>query len=437
MEYLSGQSLARIWKKGKRLGQPVPPSLAAHIVARAAEGLAHAHERKAPDGSPLQIIHRDVSPENIVVTYDGQVKVVDFGIAHAANRLTKTKTGLIKGKVSYMSPEQLQSQPMDARSDLFSLGVVLHEALCGEKLFYSEDEHETVRKLLTGPVPSLADVPGVTAELAQIVERALARDPHLRLQTARELARALDDAIAPLQPRASADTVGQYVQSLFLQERADEVARLKTAVAPDIEDFLFGTPPAVSSVSGARPVSAGTRRYVPPARPKRALALLGVVPVLALVGWAAIALWPAQSARSPATPVAAAVAEPVPVVAAPAPTPLPTPSAATSAPMVPAPAPAPPKAAHRRPSLEHPVKAASAPAAAEKPAGHGRLTFDTVPWTEVYLDGRKLGVTPLVELQLPSGKHSLRLVNSEKQIDRGYDINIANDETLTVPRVRL
>src|SRR5258706_3478792 len=103
--------------------------MATWIIARAAEGLAHAHQCSAPDGSPLQIVHRDVSPDNIVVTYDGQVKVVDFGIARAANKLSSTRTGVVKGKVAYMSPEQAQWFEVDARTDVFALGVVLHELI--------------------------------------------------------------------------------------------------------------------------------------------------------------------------------------------------------------------------------------------------------------------------------------------------------------------
>ncbi len=167
MEFLSGASLSRLWKKSLKEGTPLPPSLAAWAVARAAEGLAHAHQVTTPDGRPLHVVHRDVSPDNIVVTYDGLVKVVDFGIAKAANRQLRTRTGVVKGKLSYMAPEQALGQPVDGRADVYSLGAVLYEVLAHEPMVKGETDLETMKRLMDGKRPTLSHRPGIPVALAR------------------------------------------------------------------------------------------------------------------------------------------------------------------------------------------------------------------------------------------------------------------------------
>src|SRR5262249_9769558 len=135
MEYVAGLSVAALGKKAtQRLGD-VPQAVACGVVAQACAGLHHAHEKTLPDGTPLHIIHRDVSPQNLILTYEGLVKVVDFGIAKAQGRRTETKAGLVKGKFSYMSPEQCLGLTLDRRSDIFALGIVLFELATARRLF--------------------------------------------------------------------------------------------------------------------------------------------------------------------------------------------------------------------------------------------------------------------------------------------------------------
>src|SRR5262249_28073493 len=135
MEFLAGLNLSALKKKAaERLGG-VPQDLAATLIAQACAGLHYAHERRLPDGQPLGVIHRDMSPQNLVITYEGLLKIVDFGIAKATGRTTRTATGMIKGKFAYLSPEQCSHQALDRRSDLYSLGIVLWELLTGKRLF--------------------------------------------------------------------------------------------------------------------------------------------------------------------------------------------------------------------------------------------------------------------------------------------------------------
>jgi serine/threonine-protein kinase len=192
MEWVHGVSLARLMKKaGERGGLPVP--FAVKIASDLAGALHHAHMARGPDGAPLQIVHRDVTPENVMISYDGVARLLDFGIAKAATQLDKTQAGVLKGKFAYMSPEQYQGEPLDGRSDVFSLGVCLYEALTGVPLYARGNEYETVAAIILDPrVPSIRDVePNLPAELDAIVKRALAKRPEQRFQSADEMQAAL------------------------------------------------------------------------------------------------------------------------------------------------------------------------------------------------------------------------------------------------------
>ncbi len=196
MEYLAGESLGQVLKQGQKQNSPMPALVAAKIVAEAAEGLHYAHELPDFNGAPMGIVHRDVSPGNIVVQYNGAVKVVDFGIAKAQGRVTSTQDGELKGKYGYMSPEQIKNDVMDRRSDVFSLGVVLWESLARRRLFNADNVAATLMQILQGdrtpPSAYDADIPhGLDA----VALRALAPDPSDRFQTVAEMKQAIDDAI--------------------------------------------------------------------------------------------------------------------------------------------------------------------------------------------------------------------------------------------------
>jgi serine/threonine-protein kinase len=225
MEYLEGQSLNKVLKEALRRNEPMETEVCVRIVADALAGLGHAHELRDYDGRPLQIIHRDVSPHNIFVTYDGHTKLVDFGIAKAALSSTETEVGVLKGKVAYMSPEQAVGGRIDARSDLFAMGIVLWELLARQRLMTGESAANTLHKLMNEPIPRVSQaVPGIDAQLDALVERALQKDPQLRFQSAAEMRGALE-AWLSVQPRPSRqDDVGRRMQHLFASVR-EEVQR--------------------------------------------------------------------------------------------------------------------------------------------------------------------------------------------------------------------
>jgi serine/threonine-protein kinase len=193
MEYVHGENARAILETTLRRGWTIPLELAVTIISGAAAGLHHAHERRGKQGQPLNIVHRDVSPANIMVGYDGSVKVLDFGIAKAEERATKTVGGTIKGKYGYMSPEQCKGKPIDRRSDIFALGIVLYELTTLRRAFKGNDDFETMKRIVAGDVvlPSIA-VPGYPRELEAIVLTAMAGDPGARFQSGQELIEALD-----------------------------------------------------------------------------------------------------------------------------------------------------------------------------------------------------------------------------------------------------
>ena len=194
MEYIPGASLAEIISATRTVGMGIAPPLAAKIVASTLHGLHAAHEACGPDGAPLGIVHRDVSPQNILIGEDGVARIVDFGIAKAEVRLQTTLGSVLRGKLSYVSPEQLTEHRVDARSDVYAAAVVLWEALTGKPLFHAPTVHGALRKKLSEPIAAPSSLaPRVSPELDAIVLRGLARDPAARYASAREMAHELEE----------------------------------------------------------------------------------------------------------------------------------------------------------------------------------------------------------------------------------------------------
>jgi serine/threonine protein kinase len=193
MEYLHGEDLRRLLMAVSRRKEKVPLEHVITIVTGAAAGLHHAHEQRDSDGQPLGIVHRDVSPSNIMVGYDGSVKVTDFGIAKATNRTAQTETGARKGKLSYMSPEQCLGKAIDRRSDVFALGIVLYELVTARRLFKFETDYLVMTAIVHGAIqPPSRLRPDIPPQLDEIILKALARKPSDRYQTAAELQTALE-----------------------------------------------------------------------------------------------------------------------------------------------------------------------------------------------------------------------------------------------------
>ena len=229
MEYVHGESLARLLRKTPGRAPPLPVVLA--IATQMLYGLHAAHEATNPRGEPLRLVHRDVSPQNVVVGTDGVTRVLDFGVAKATGRLLETRDGSLKGKIAYMAPEQLNWEPMDRRADIFAASTVLWEALTGERLFGAETPAASVRKILDGNVPRPSSrVSALPPAVDDVVLRGLARKPEQRFATALEMAVALE-AFAPI---ATAREVGAWVTAEAgeeLAKRAEMVRELEQATS--------------------------------------------------------------------------------------------------------------------------------------------------------------------------------------------------------------
>lgn len=231
MEYVEGGSLSTLVRHAMRRGERLPIEVSLRIVMDALAGLQATHECKGPDGRPLGLVHCDVSPQNVLVGVDGTARITDFGIARAAAHLEEDD-GVIKGKLAYVAPEQLSSEPVTERTDLFSMGVVLWELLTGHLLFRERTDAATVRAVLRRPIapPSTVD-PFIPSALDAIVLRALERDPAKRFGSALELLAALEQL--PIVP-ASARVVGEYVRRdvARLPDLADAVDHADTPARP-------------------------------------------------------------------------------------------------------------------------------------------------------------------------------------------------------------
>ncbi len=239
MEYVFGRDMGRIIPKAERMGIAFPTVYALKIASSVCEGLHYAHQRTDAWGNPLHIVHRDVTPENVFVSFDGTVKILDFGIAKARGQTGETSVGEIKGKLSYLSPEQALGKPLDCRSDLFSLGVALDEWLTGFRLFTGDSEAAVLRSIseakVYGPTYFKHDIPpGVEA----VVMRALEKDREKRYPSAQEMQRDLDHLIGESEFRPSSMHLANFLKQLFSDELEAERARLTRAsdtLAPDGE----------------------------------------------------------------------------------------------------------------------------------------------------------------------------------------------------------
>jgi serine/threonine-protein kinase len=247
MEYLEGQSLSRITRYSEATGQRFPDGMHFKVLIELLAGLHYAHELKAYDGTPLDLVHRDISPQNVFVTYDGQVKVLDFGIAKVKTSSTHTATGVLKGKISYMAAEQMSGGGVDRRADIFSVGCMLWAAAAGRKLWKDYSYVQIVRLVLAGEIPSPRRVnPYCPEELERIVMKALAPNPDDRYQTAFELQMALEAFTEKVGLVVKQREIGAFVSQLFAETRAQlqsnierELATLLAteAIAPESQSF--------------------------------------------------------------------------------------------------------------------------------------------------------------------------------------------------------
>ncbi|MBN2357916.1 MAG: serine/threonine protein kinase [Deltaproteobacteria bacterium] len=497
MEYIEGESLARlagtVWQQQQASGQKIglPLAEAGFMVAEAAAGLHAAHELRGPDNESLNLVHRDISPHNILVTYDGFVKLVDFGVAKARGRLTSTTDRSLKGKIAYMSPEQILGKEVDRRSDLFSLGIVLYEMTTARRLFKQPNEAATINQILQGKIPLPHTLyAGFPPALEQIVMRALQLDPAKRFQSADEMRRAIQQLLPALGAPISASEISALMQRTFT-DRIELKVKLRTTggSAPPSADEVFeelGTSNTLEfkALKSSRVFSRlgliGWLRY----RLLRQRALAGALAtaLLALVG-----LGIYLGTRPQPEPMAAVETGSLRILSDPAgaevwvdgggprgETPLtlldialgshvvtvrqpgigtwektltltqPDQQILVDAVLQRAPTSALP-AAQSQPQVAsadqtspptNPVKARPhkrRPRVKEKEVAvdsseTGLMTLKTIPWAEVWLKGERLGQTPLVGKKLPRGQHTLELRPEGRTPGVPYKITIKTGE---------
>jgi len=457
MEYVRGKSLAQAHQKAAQLGIPILPGIAVRIVAEVARALSFAH-RVTERGQFLGLVHRDVTPQNILLSYDGAVKLTDFGIAKAGTRASTV--GMLKGKFAYMSPEQARGDPVDARTDLFALGITLWELLCGRRLFEAESDTAVLRAVQERVVvPPDQLNPAVAETLSAIVMRSLDRDRTARFQSALELERALSRFLG-----TSEDTdLGAWMRELFpIEASRTENTGYERVPTPGRLDVPTSTVPPSPGMGGREMRALGpvellggghastearlTERVwpslatehensadTPVVSPEDPAAETGRLPrvsglrrlgatavVLTLAAIAIATLWN----RKPAQPAPGKPPIPASLTAADAPTPaqrsdVSPPLDALSAPAPKAPtvmvAPKAPKAAGpKRPLAVHPLsKVPEVPPIPSPASGApGTLVLTVNPWGDVFIDGKKMGEREQVgraEYLLPPGDHQVEV----------------------------
>lgn len=263
MEYIEGQPLGRIRSRATRRKSAVPRNIALKILRDTVAALAYAHELVDHDGTPLALVHRDVSPENIMVTYAGLTKLVDFGVAKTAASLSQTRAGVLKGKVAYMAPEQARSDVnIDERADLFAVGLILWETLTARRLWDGLSEAKVFERLLDPvPLPRPREIdPDIEEDFDEICARAMAKDKEARYRTANDLLDALEAASAKHNLHASDREIGQYVSKLFEAERTR------------VRELVSGAMGKKDAAAPGPPGSRGSRRrraWIPTVRPTR------------------------------------------------------------------------------------------------------------------------------------------------------------------------
>src|SRR5258705_9274554 len=228
MEYISGRDLRQLIERFRKREQSVPVPQACLIVAEVCEALDYAHRKRDAQGRPLGIVHRDVSPQNVLVSFEGEVKLIDFGIAKAAGKGSKTQAGILKGKFGYMSPEQVRGLPVDRRSDVFSCGIVLYELLTGERLFVGESDFSTLEKVrnveILPPSPYNRKIPD---ELERILLKHLAKDVEDRYQNSIDLHDELQAFVYTAGEFYSRKDLAAWMKKVFAREIEEESAKLE------------------------------------------------------------------------------------------------------------------------------------------------------------------------------------------------------------------
>ncbi len=432
MEYLEGVSLDELSAAIPR-DPEAPLLLAAGIFGQIAEGLHYAHSLRDRDGRETPIVHRDVSPHNLFVTADGLCKLLDFGVSKIKTDEHMTRSGVVKGKLSYMPPEQFRAEEVDARADVFALGVVVWEFLTGARLFQRESEYLVWRAMLEEPIPSVREhAPDLDPAIDTVLGRALARERDGRYPSVRAF---IDELTHVARARGHAHDAGEIARTVrahcapHLAERGRRLATVTGGGSPGVEPARptntmpleregvggmvkhgLAPMPADQVEDSSAPVP------VPEARRSRAWIAVASVFVIAAAGIVFALWWTARAADGETEAAAATVAEapastPVVTPIEPKPDPDPDPESESTAhamtPSSPAAAPTRSKRHHRSRRSRSTRAAAANTDASAKP---GFYTVDSHPYATIYVDGKRKDQTPLFRIELPAGKHVVRAV---------------------------
>jgi serine/threonine protein kinase len=253
MEYVNGRDLRTLLRKVREYRMPFPEQVAAFVVMRVAAALDYAHRKRGFDDKELKLVHRDISPQNVILSTEGSVKLVDFGIAKAASKASHTVAGALKGKLLYMSPEQATGQPLDNRSDLYSLGLVLFELLTGERCFQADSELGVLEKVRLGRISDLASLnPTVSRDMAAIVGKALQKGVDHRYPSARFMERDLRDYLQRQGNPITEHDVAEYMNTLLNGTRS-QLEALVSARFPVPTSLTSGSHRLVGDLTVALP----------------------------------------------------------------------------------------------------------------------------------------------------------------------------------------
>jgi len=464
MEWIDGKDLGRVLDRARDLRAPFPLPLALHVAIEVCRGLAYVHAKEGPDGAPLRLVHRDVSPSNVLVSWEGDVKLADFGIAKMLTTLGDTREHELKGKISYMAPEQARGESVDARTDVYSAGLVLWEMCTGRRPLETRSREEALaRRRSADPIPVPSTVrPDVPVALDHLLARALAPRPVDRPAEMKELIAELAPLLARLAPATTASDLGAYVKRLFAGDDAEAMTRARTRplarAADTIEPRTGQARPAIHDARteelepDTRPVVAlpedaatGTAPLPLPAervtarlkRPARRGAWIALTAVLFATGAAAVVAGSmGERAREPEARAAPPIATPEPhavrpVVAPDAPA-APRGAEPEAPPATPVVAPAPAGGADGPLAPAAPERGGVGVRAAARATG--RLEVTTRPWAEVIVDGRRRAESTPAVISLPAGLHTVRLVNPEAGVSHVERVRIEPGETTRLAR---
>ncbi len=416
MEPVLGHSLREVSDRMKEQARAFPPQQLARICAQVLSGLHYAHGLRDSSGQPLDMVHRDVSPENVMIGFNGAVKLLDFGIAKAASSMTDpTRIGAVKGKYAYMSPEQLRGEELDGRSDVWSVGVIMYELLAGHRPFAALVDAELARDIETkAHVPLVMAAPDAPDELSNLIEKALVKDRSKRWPTAEAFGTALERWLEGQRTSLTNSQTATFMRELYGPE-ADQVLQSVSTSGRLLEQKK----PQLYLSSGGEGHTA-----VNPVKPRSRGLIFGAVAAVLLVftvGLVVMLLTPDESSPPPKK---VSTQKPPPDV---------SPAADAGAAAVAKVTPPPEPVGNPPPDSDRPAPEDATPLDAKaRKRGVGTVDLRVSPWAEVYEGRKRIGVTPMAPFELPVGRHVVTLKNPQLGVTRQVTCHVKKGARVTL-----